>query len=125
MVNFVRDWGREHPRSASRRLGFTITVYRGLGGRLLAGPTCGPRSTKDPVHARPPLDSSGRAASISVIFCVGGVAVGFFRTARTLPENGPRQFGHVRARHHDLVGTGIRHAEGICAGFGRPAVTIV
>jgi len=66
MVNFVCDWGRGHPRSASRRLGFGIDTSRDLCGRLLAGPTRGPRCPQDPVHARLPLDPPGRAVCIVV-----------------------------------------------------------
>ena len=125
MVNFVHDRGREHPRSASRRLGFAIDSHRDLGGRLLAGPTCGPRCIQDPVRARPPLDPPGRAAFISVLSWFGGVTASFFCIARTLLEKGPRQFRNVRARHHVLARTNIRDAEGDRAGFGRLAITIV
>src|SRR5712691_10128061 len=125
MVNFVRDWGREHPRSASRRLGFIIDTNWGPVSGLLTGPTCGPCRFQDPVHARPPLDPPGRLASVSVISCLGEAIAIFFCTARTLSENGPRQFGHVRAKHHVLAGTGICHPECNRGGFGRPAVTIV
>jgi hypothetical protein len=66
MVNFVCDWGREHPRSASRRLGFAIDTNRDLCGKLLADPTCGSRYPQDPVHAHLPSDPPGRAACIVV-----------------------------------------------------------
>jgi len=122
VVNFVRDRGREHPRSASRHLGFTINSCKGPVSGLLVGLTCGPGHLQDPIP--PLLDPPGRAGSISVISYFGEAIVGFFCTARTLPKNCPRKFRHVRVRDV-LAGTGTRHAEVNCARFGRPAVTTV
>ena len=71
VVNFVRDWGRELPCSASRRLGYIVNLCRGPVSGLLAGPTCEPRGLQDPVPPHLLLDPPGQAACIVVVTFLG------------------------------------------------------
>jgi len=106
VVNFRRDRGREHPRSASHRLGFTINSCRGPVSGLLAGLTCGPRRLQDPVPPPLLLDPPCRAACALVTF---------------LGLCGCR---HVCSGRYCLAGAQFYQAKGRCVDVGRPPTIV-
>ena len=70
MGNSLRIWGHEPPHSRSRRLGFAIDPFWGLGGRLTASPTRGPFRLQDPSVGHLPLGllmQTGRMAAASFL----------------------------------------------------------
>ena len=101
--------GREHPRSASRRLGFTINSFWGLAGRLLTGPTCGPCRFQDPCPPHLLLDPSGRAACIVIL---------------TLLELSPHGCRHACSGGYCLARTRFYQANGRCVELGQPPAKI-
>ena len=109
MVHFVRDRGREHPRSASRLLGFTIDTNRDLVGGFLTGPTCGPCRFQDPIPPPLLLGPSGRAACIVIV---------------TLLELGPHGCCHVCSGRYCLARTRFYRANGRCVELRQPSAIV-
>ena len=82
VVHLMRARGREHPRSASRSLRFSIIRNQDPG----AGPACGPCCLQDPVRSHPRPDSPGKAPCIAVVPYLDAVATGVLYT-RMLSED--------------------------------------
>src|SRR6266850_3166777 len=116
MVNSLRVWGREPPRSGSRRLGFMINLYWDLGGRLVAGPTRGPCRLQDPSVGHLPHGLLMRSGFMAVD-SFGPSACSLYAT---------RAFSEVRPLWHRRRHTGanVGHIKGSRAERSRsPPVT--
>ena len=98
MVSSLRFCGREPPRSASRCLGFIVSLcFRDPGSGLATGPDCGPCRPQDPVcrdlglrlphlvRAWLPAIDSSRVPLI----------IGVLRVARVFSEGRPWRCTHV------------------------------